>query len=51
MRKSAEAGPDHARAGREQSLGERGIGSGREEIGGVEEKRKTNERKGKQKFI
>ena len=51
MRKSAKAGPDHARAGREQSLGERGIGSGREEIGGVEEKRKTNERKGKQKFI
>ena len=33
MRKSAEAGPDHARAGREQSLGERGIGSGGEEIG------------------
>ena len=49
MRKSAEAGPDHARAGREQSLGERGIGSGGEEIGGEEEKRKKM--KGKQKFI
>ena len=51
MRKSAEAGPDHARAGREQSLGERGIGSGGEEIGGEEEKRKKNERKEKQKFM
>ena len=49
MRKSAEAGPDHARAGREQSLGARGIGSGGEEIGGEEEKRKKM--KGKQKFI
>ena len=27
MRKSAKAGPDHARAGREQSLGERGKGN------------------------